>query len=82
MGSEAKQLQWLPAVEGAAEPSGKLMGVCIITTRMVAPCDSCGRSASPVHMPRQQHGLYCARCCPVCSKSETGRSGAKERKDE
>jgi hypothetical protein len=41
---------------------------CIITYRMVAPCDRCGRPASPVHMPRREHGLYCAECCPACSQ--------------
>ena len=47
-----------------------VMAPCIVTSRMVAPCDRCGQPASPVHMPRQEHGLYCADCCPVCPKSE------------
>jgi len=43
------------------------MSPCIVTTRMVAPCDHCARPAAPIHMPRREHGLYCAECCPVCS---------------
>ena len=56
--------------ERIAGTSGWIAGMspCIITSRMVAPCDRCGQPASPVHMPRREHGLYCADCCPVCSK--------------
>src|ERR1039457_7097103 len=46
------------------------MSPCLVTKRMVAPCDNCGRPAIPVHMPRQQHGLYCVDCCPACSADE------------
>ena len=65
---------------GAVGPNGEqsagapgwmaVMSPCIITSRMVAPCDRCGQPASPVHMPRREHGLYCADCCPVCSKAK------------
>ena len=61
-------LQGQAAVMTAVSP-------CIITSRMVAPCDRCGRPASPVHMPRREHGLYCGECCSVCSrKSESSQS--------
>lgn len=43
---------------------------CIIMRQMRAPCDRCGRSSSPVHMPRNQVGIYCEVCCPRCSQSE------------
>ncbi len=48
--------------------SAAVLSPCIVTARMAAPCDHCGRQASPVHMPRREHGLYCAKCCPVCSR--------------
>ena len=47
-----------------------VLSPCIITSRMAAPCDQCGCQASPVHMPRQEHGLYCEQCCPVCSREK------------
>lgn len=53
-------------IAAAAEPS-RWLAPCLITYRMIGPCDNCGRQASPVHMPRSEHGLYCAECCPVCS---------------
>jgi len=53
---------------GTQEAEPPAMSLCIVTYRMVAPCDRCGRQATPVHMPRQEHGLYCSDCCPVCSK--------------
>ena len=53
-----------------------VLSPCIITSRMAAPCDQCGCQASPVHMPRQEHGLYCEQCCPVCSKEKHDREMA------
>ena len=57
---------------GMANP-GAVLSPCIITSRMAAPCDQCGCQASPVHMPRQEHGLYCEQCCPACSKEKHHR---------
>ncbi len=47
------------------------MSPCIVAARMTAPCDRCGRPATPVHMPRGQRGVYCEDCCPVCNFKET-----------
>ena len=62
--------------------TGAAPGACIVSYRMAAPCDSCGRQACPVHMPRLLHGLYCAECCPVCGEGrddtwgdESGNTG-------
>lgn len=66
MGSSMRETGTEQRQEGTAGPAGT-MSACIITFRMVAPCDRCGRPASPVHMPRREHGLYCAECCPACS---------------
>ena len=52
------------------------MSPCIVTSRMTAPCDNCGLPASPVHMPRQEHGLYCEECCPVCSQRSKRRAAS------
>ena len=60
---------------GGAPGRAAALTPCIVTSRMVAPCDRCGRPASPVHMPRQEHGLYCADCCPVCSVAREGSHG-------
>ena len=68
---EGSQVQ---AVE-VANP-GAVLSQCIITSRMAAPCDQCGCQASPVHMPRQEHGLYCEQCCPACSKEKHHREMA------
>lgn len=63
-GTFKRQVDQSAGIAGLAVP----MSPCIITSRMVAPCDHCGRPAAPVHMPRQEHGLYCPECCPACSR--------------
>ena len=59
----------MPIANPVDRPSQAVTNLCIITSRMQAPCDNCGRLATPVHMPRQEHGLYCGDCCPACSKA-------------
>lgn len=66
-----RQSEFEPGLAGSLSP-------CIITYRMVAPCDRCGRPASPVHMPRREHGLYCAECCPACSPARRNAANGKD----
>jgi hypothetical protein len=55
---------------------------CYQSDQAYAPCKTCGKRSSPVHMPDRVEGSpsgfwFCADCCPVCKpKPEpTGKVG-------
>lgn len=43
-------------------------GDCILSWRIAARCDVCGKLPRPVHAPEEIHGFYCSIHCPVCSE--------------
>ena len=46
---------------------------CIMSWRIFASCDRCGKVCEPVHMPQRLHGFYCAEHCPVCGDGAARR---------
>src|SRR5689334_7261492 len=53
-------------------PSSKTFKAdCHVCRLIVGVCDSCGASG-PLHAPMKRSGLFCGRCCPVCSGAPLG----------
>lgn len=57
----------------------KRLRLCMITDHLSAPCQSCKKPATPVHIvtnpPEAKSQLFCSECCPECGVPPLMRPG-------
>ena len=49
---------------------------CIQSANILSPCLMCGGRAEKMHRPMFHRGSFCARCCPVCSRTASAEPAA------